>query len=660
MSAMVANSPLFPILLLTSLVTIPGVQEQDRSPVFSQLSFEQARERAEESECLLIVVATAEWCPPCKLMDETTWTDSGLVGWLEQEAIVIRIDVDDQRSLASRLDIKSVPTVIVYRQGKLFDRVVGYQSTEEAAAWLKGVKRGETYLERLRSTVYSRDTSDIRERFRLASLLIQQGSYKEALPHCLLIMKISLEQGKASGRVLKPGARQDLLHLIDEHLGARKELERERDVAWMELKEGELRQESLARWVILNELLRGRQRTIDWLKEVHDASGGVSLSPDTERILYDLLIESLEYELAGSILEDPLAFARWQVARAGPEPLTQDPKRVGVTDATAESADSLRARLSRLYAVTLLAGRDTEANSVAQYVLAADNSAAAYASFVESALAVGEPRVEHRAFLAEAARDLADVTDLRERLEEQLSRRASNDVSNAMRGAPSKRQLPFFDPHDARSIVEGMMTVYANCSSCNLDGTKETIFIQGTSTRICERPFQAYFVRPSLFLFQWRSRFTTSSRWRHNAVWHVDDVPYSWMGEVLRVEESLGIAIAAAAGESGGSVSRVAALLMPDLAGDWTAIRTGSGEFELLGNEPVVGVDCFKIRWRGKMNSILWIGVSDLLLYKEYDEYEYPSSPDGQFRTRETTLYRQELDVKIPRDVFEFEPPQPR
>src|SRR4051812_14922268 len=97
----------------------------DRPPVFSDESFAIALEKTRSSTRLLIVDASAEWCEPCKQMDRTTWRNVEVVSWFDANATVIQIDVDHEKEWAQTHRISAMPTLIAFKDGAEFDRVVG-------------------------------------------------------------------------------------------------------------------------------------------------------------------------------------------------------------------------------------------------------------------------------------------------------------------------------------------------------------------------------------------------------------------------------------------------------------------------------------------------------------------------------------------------------
>jgi thioredoxin 1 len=80
-----------------------------------------------ESDRPVLVDFWAEWCAPCRMIAPTVAAVAEQYG---DTASVVKLNVDDNPSTAQRYGIKGIPTLILFRDGKEVERVVGATSKE--------------------------------------------------------------------------------------------------------------------------------------------------------------------------------------------------------------------------------------------------------------------------------------------------------------------------------------------------------------------------------------------------------------------------------------------------------------------------------------------------------------------------------------------------
>ncbi len=79
------------------------------------------------NESLILVDFWAEWCAPCKAQDPIL---EDLAKELDGKALIGKVNVDDNRTLANRFGITSIPTMILLKNGKRVHHFAGVQSKE--------------------------------------------------------------------------------------------------------------------------------------------------------------------------------------------------------------------------------------------------------------------------------------------------------------------------------------------------------------------------------------------------------------------------------------------------------------------------------------------------------------------------------------------------
>lgn len=126
-------------LALTSIASVSA-----HPAMFSNLTLQQAREKADKENKLVLADFTATWCGPCHMMDKGAWSDKTVEDWVKKNAIAVQVDVDAQKETAVALHIQAMPTVIVFKPHAKDEvtRKLGVQSSEELLQWLTAAKEG--------------------------------------------------------------------------------------------------------------------------------------------------------------------------------------------------------------------------------------------------------------------------------------------------------------------------------------------------------------------------------------------------------------------------------------------------------------------------------------------------------------------------------------
>jgi len=90
----------------------------------SDTSFEQDVLQAGEP---VLVDFWAAWCAPCRMLAPTV---EAVAEKYAGKARVVKLNVDDNPGVSQRYGIKGIPTLILFRDGKEEDRVVGATSKD--------------------------------------------------------------------------------------------------------------------------------------------------------------------------------------------------------------------------------------------------------------------------------------------------------------------------------------------------------------------------------------------------------------------------------------------------------------------------------------------------------------------------------------------------
>ncbi len=86
----------------------------------------------EQGSGLVIVDFWAEWCGPCRVI--APLLDQLLAEYADRGLKVVKVDVDASQATAMRFNVRSIPTLLFFRNGTPVDQVVGVQPKPALAA----------------------------------------------------------------------------------------------------------------------------------------------------------------------------------------------------------------------------------------------------------------------------------------------------------------------------------------------------------------------------------------------------------------------------------------------------------------------------------------------------------------------------------------------
>lgn len=84
------------------------------------------------SKGIVLVDFYADWCGPCKML-------SPIVDEISEERgdiVVGKVNIDENMEIAAAYNVMSIPTLIVYKDGKEYARSLGYKQKQDILAMI--------------------------------------------------------------------------------------------------------------------------------------------------------------------------------------------------------------------------------------------------------------------------------------------------------------------------------------------------------------------------------------------------------------------------------------------------------------------------------------------------------------------------------------------
>jgi thioredoxin 1 len=105
------------------------------APHFNKDTFEKT---INSSDKPVLIDFYAQWCGPCQIASPII---DNLAEEYEGKVIVGKIDVDEAPEVASEYGVMSIPTMVIFKQGKEVERKIGFPGESGLRNWVESISK---------------------------------------------------------------------------------------------------------------------------------------------------------------------------------------------------------------------------------------------------------------------------------------------------------------------------------------------------------------------------------------------------------------------------------------------------------------------------------------------------------------------------------------
>lgn len=93
------------------------------------------KQEVEDNKGLVFIDFFATWCGPCQMMAPIV--EEMIKENNDPNVKIAKLNVDEAQEIAMRYNIMSIPTFVVFKDGKMVDRESGYRDKEDLLNMIK-------------------------------------------------------------------------------------------------------------------------------------------------------------------------------------------------------------------------------------------------------------------------------------------------------------------------------------------------------------------------------------------------------------------------------------------------------------------------------------------------------------------------------------------
>lgn len=89
----------------------------------------------EKYKGVVVVDFWSTGCPPCRMMAPSL---NELAIEMAGKVKIVKVDVDDAPDVSARFGIRALPTFVLFKDGKVVDKIVGALAKGQFKSWIEG------------------------------------------------------------------------------------------------------------------------------------------------------------------------------------------------------------------------------------------------------------------------------------------------------------------------------------------------------------------------------------------------------------------------------------------------------------------------------------------------------------------------------------------
>lgn len=103
------------VTLMITICSISSLQADESDVMFFKGTVEAAKEKARKESKLYFIEFHAKWCDPCKWMDEFTFSNPTLSGYIDKNYVPVKVDVENLDGFVwkQKFKVQYLPTIVV-------------------------------------------------------------------------------------------------------------------------------------------------------------------------------------------------------------------------------------------------------------------------------------------------------------------------------------------------------------------------------------------------------------------------------------------------------------------------------------------------------------------------------------------------------------------